>query len=184
MLLRGLVVGAVWVASGAWAQGQRAVHLESLACGVGTARFTVKRYAADAPQNGGAKPRFAQVHEYPAAPALEPAPTSEARLYVLDEVALPPDVIGRLRMKLGMDGTWLGTMDGGFWMSFDIVPGTHHLCATDDATALMPLRAEAGKTYYVRYSTPGGVASLELLNEDQGAYLVKSSPRIVAVPKR
>jgi hypothetical protein len=105
-------------------------------------------------------------------------------------------------VRVGLDGVWQGATLGPSYLFFSVEPGEHHLCADIKPGILVPgqvvslfhLTAEAGKVYYFRARTMGGrsegLASyhsisidLDLLNSDEGRFLVESSPLSVSSQK-
>jgi hypothetical protein len=98
--------------------------------------------------------------------------------------------------RVGMDGTWAGAANLGSYMSFTVEPGEHHLCTNWQSrfagrkkpVGLTSLAAEAGKAYYFRMrlvaSSNQTFIDLDLVNADEGQYLVASSPMSESHPKK
>jgi hypothetical protein len=108
--------------------------------------------------------------------------------------------------RVGVDGAWVGATRGDSYLFFSVEPGEHHLCADwvsslvpgGRAVALYGFTAEPGKVYYFRARTTGGPASmadrnglgdaasidLDLVNADEGKYLVASKTFIASHPKK
>ena len=105
-------------------------------------------------------------------------------------------------VRVGLDGAWVGATQGDSYLFFTVEPGEHHLCADIRPGILTPgrlvslfgLTAEAGSVYYFRARTTGGPSAavapdktisidLDLLNSDEGKFLVASSPLSVSNPK-
>ncbi len=93
--------------------------------------------------------------------------------------------------KIGLDGAWLGAMQGNSFLTVSVSPGAHHLCANWEShakmlshlVALHGFLAEEGKTYYFGItsfiSTELGGSdgfTLSALNEDEGRMLVSAYP--------
>jgi hypothetical protein len=122
-------------------------------------------------------------------PAVQPG---KALVYVVEDQKTKN--VFDVTIRVGLDGAWVGADRGNSYLFFNVEPGVHHLCAgwttgsSENLFTLANLTAEAGKTYYFRARTLGSVASasgnpegevfvfdLDLLNEDQGQYLVARS---------
>jgi len=84
--------------------------------------------------------------------------------------------------RVALDGSWLGASCLGTYISAEISPGQHHLCANIQAKtdyknkALFSFLAEPGKTYYFRATTilgmdPNAAIHLDALNSDEGGML-------------
>jgi hypothetical protein len=107
-------------------------------------------------------------------------PSDKAFVYVIAE--------GPITARVGLNGAWVGALEGDSHMSFTVDPGEHHVCASwqsffskgNKLVALSSFTAEAGKAYYFRLrTTPQGdhafLLDLDLLNSDQGSYMVLKS---------
>ena len=103
-------------------------------------------------------------------------------------------------VRVGLDGAWVGATLGDSYLFFTVEPGEHHLCADIKPGILSPgrtvslfgLTAEAGGVYYLRARTEGGredlgsktiSIDLDLLNSDEGKFLVALSPLSVSKSK-
>lgn len=108
-------------------------------------------------------------------------------------------------VRVGIDGAWIGATRGNSYLFFSAGPGEHHLCAnvtkgvlsSGRRISLFGLTTEAGKIYYLRARTTGGLSSafdrnglddtlsidLDLVNGDEGKFLVASFPVSVSHPK-
>jgi hypothetical protein len=101
---------------------------------------------------------------------------------------------------LGMDGKWVGAVSGkGDYFPLPIDPGEHHLCAqftTRTGPGMLPLikikdialhslDAKSGQTYYVdlRVTMPYSGLTFDLLDPDEGKYLLASSTFSTSHPK-
>lgn len=145
----------------AMAQNDAAIEKAKSACGPGRAHFDVEAtdYTNSVTQ-----------------------PTSgKALVYVIAE--------GPITARIGLNGAWVGAVEGNSHLSFPVDPGEHHVCASwqsiffkgNDAVALSSFTVEAGKIYYfrVRATIQGKYApsllDMEPLNPDQGSYMVLKS---------
>ena len=117
---------------------------------------------------------------------VEPEP-GKARIYV----------IGRdnrwcggcaIIARVGLNGVWVGAINGDSYLTVSIDPGEHHLCTNwqsqlsyrSNQVALANLTAEAGKIYYFRMrlltqETGPALLDLDPVNSDEGRYLVLTS---------
>jgi hypothetical protein len=91
---------------------------------------------------------------------------------------------GRLTSPFGVDGKWVGPVNGGRYFFVAIEPGEHHICAM--LQSFLPLRgpkvsvhslkAESGGTYYFRTRmvgiSTGFVLQLDQLDSDEGRWFV------------
>jgi hypothetical protein len=91
--------------------------------------------------------------------------------------------------RVGLNGDWIGAVNGNSFVSSSVAPGEHHLCtqwqsrfsSRSKYLALANFTAEAGKTYYfrMRLIRQGQQAppflDLEQINSDQGKYMVLTS---------
>ncbi|HWS17084.1 MAG TPA: hypothetical protein VN223_03680 [Candidatus Elarobacter sp.] len=108
----------------------------------------------------------------------------KALIYVISD---QPGTVARI----GMDNAWVAALEGNTHLSFSVGPGEHHFCANWQSifsarskyVALSSLNAEAGKVYYlrIRFTIQGEhgppLLDLDVINEDQGRYLVLGSRR-------
>ena len=143
------------------------------ACGPGNVSFKVK---LDDTQHTLAQP--------------EPG---KARVYFIHESGAPWQ-LGYPTSKQGIDGAWVGANHGNSYFSVSVEPGEHHLCVAlqtsiyEDRIELAHFTAEAGKVYYYRtrlvLSRSVDLLELELIDSDQGKYLIVSFPLSVSTPKK
>src|SRR5579859_48548 len=98
-------------------------------------------------------------------------------------------------VRIGLDAAWAAAVDFGSYTSFSVEPGEHHLCTnwqsffagSKKPVGLANLTAEAGKVYYFRVRVPAlnhPVIDLDLVNADEGQYLVASSKMSESHPKK
>lgn len=162
---------ALLFAASALAQGQPAKP--TAACGPGNVSFKVK---LDDTQHTPSQP--------------EPG---KARIYFIHESG-GAGTLAYPTTKLGIDGAWVGANHDDTYFSVSVAPGEHHLCATlqssrvDQRVELAHFTAEAGKVYYYRtrlvLSRSVDLLELELIDSDQGKYLVATFPLSVSTPKK
>lgn len=107
--------------------------------------------------------------------------SGKALVYVIAE--------GQITARIGLNGAWVGAVEGDSHMFFPVDPGEHHVCASwqsifskeNNVVALSSFTAEAGKVYYfrVRATIQGKYApnllDMEPINSDQGSYMVLKS---------
>ena len=97
--------------------------------------------------------------------------------------------------RIGLDGAWVGAIREESHMHFSLAPGEHHLCANwqsrlgarNKRVALAGFTAEAGKVYFFRLRLVEGsrdILDLDLLNNDQGQYLVAASRLSESQPQK
>jgi hypothetical protein len=147
------------------------------------------------------------VHFQTVSDAQPPDPQLEAGkalVYVIEDQRFKG--IRDATARVGVDGAWVGATRGDSYLFFTVEPGDHHLCADwvsslvpgGRAVALYGFTAEAGRIYYFRARTIGGPASmaeknglgdaasidLDLVNSDEGKYLVASKPFIASHTKK
>ena len=132
--------------------------------------------------------------------APPPAQTEpgKALVYVAEDFPTVQPNIGSPRIKIGLDGAWMGATHGRSYLFFSVDPGEHHLCIKWQSSlerfsklaSFARLNAEAGKTYYFRaritYSSQWANEYLDLdpVDPDEGQYLVASSPLATSHPKK
>ncbi len=94
-------------------------------------------------------------------------------------------------VRIGMDGAWMGADYNNSYLSFDVEPGEHHLCASwqthleksQKSTDVASFTAEAGKIYYfvAQITITGGDSvapvafSFNPVDADEGKWRLKSS---------
>jgi hypothetical protein len=100
-----------------------------------------------------------------------------------------------------MDGNWIGANAAHSYISIAADPGEHHFCvegkffmgSKGEQIALTSLVAEPGKTYFLRARLvptwrvdrkASNVFDFELINPDQGKYLMEASAYSTSHPKR
>jgi hypothetical protein len=163
-------------AASALAQDQTAIAAAESACGPKGVKFGVK---PDTTQH----------------PAPQPEP-GKALVYVVEDLGQCAACTGHgaflsgvnmALTRVGMDGNWMGANRGNSYLFFAVDPGEHHLCINwqsalevrSRAFAMANFTAEEGKIYYFRARVFPGKDDysfdLDLLNSDQGKFLVASS---------
>jgi hypothetical protein len=170
----------------AYAQDQAAMAAAQSACGPKDVKFNVKLDTAQHP-----------------APQAEPG---KALVYVVEDLGQCADCTGQGKefftdvsmalTKVAMDGTWMGANHGNSYLFFAADPGEHHLCINwqsafvvrSRAFAMANFTAEEGKTYYFRARVFPGKDDysfdLDMVNSDQGKFLVASSVFAISHPKK
>jgi hypothetical protein len=105
------------------------------------------------------------------------------------------DVSGAV-IRIGVDGAWIGASRGNSYLFFSTMPGEHHLCANWQSSlperarafSMAGFTAEAGKVYYFRARLFPGHGDysfdLDLINSDEGKFLVASSTFCVSHAKK
>jgi hypothetical protein len=91
---------------------------------------------------------------------------------------------GHLTSPFGVDGKWVGAINGGRYFFVAIDPGEHHICAMLQSflpprgpkVSVHSLKAASGGTYYFRTRmvgiTTGFVLQLDQLDSDEGRWFV------------
>jgi hypothetical protein len=91
--------------------------------------------------------------------------------------------------RIGLNGDWVGAINGKSYLSFSVAPGDHHLCANWQSVfaarskrlSLTNFNAEAGKIYYFRMRLINQgehyppILDLDAINSDEGKYMVLTS---------
>jgi len=151
----------------ALSQDKAAVSAAEAGCGPQDARFEVK---ADELQH----------------PAFSPE-DGKALIYVVAD--------GHLTSIFGVDGKWVGAVNGARYFFVPIEPGEHHLCAMLQSflsqrgprVSVHSLKAERGGTYYFRTRmvgiSTGFVLQLDQLDSDEGRWFVAWSKFSTSHPK-
>jgi hypothetical protein len=170
----------ILIAASVCAQDSAPASLPLSACGPMSVNFQIKM--------GDTQP-----------PNVTPEP-GKALVYVIEDQQFK--AAKNVIVRIGLDGAWVGATRGDSYLSFPVEPGKHHLCAditpgllsTRRPVSLFGLTTEAGGVYYFRARTTGGPSSamegnglndtisidLDLLNRDEGKYLVAYSSRSVS----
>ena len=127
---------------------------------------------------GGCGPQHAKF-EVKSDESQHPAPTPEdgkALIYFVAD--------GHLTSVFGVDGKWVGAVNGGRYFFVSIDPGEHHICAMLQSflpergprVSVHSLKAEPGSSYYFRARmagiSTGFVLQLEPLDLDEGRWFV------------
>ena len=151
----------------AFGQDKAAVSATEAGCGPQDARFEVK---SDESQH--------------------PTPTPEdgkALIYFVAD--------GHLTNPFGVDGKWVGAVNGGRYFFVPIEPGEHHVCAMLQSfltergprVSVHSLKAEPGGSYYFRTRmvgiSSGFVLHLDQWDSDEGRWFVAWSKFSTSHPK-
>ena len=158
----------------AFAQDQSAIDKAKSACGPDDVKFDVKTSDTGAP---AATPQ-----------------TGKALVFLIGQDLTTCSGCGTVA-RVGLDGAWAGAIQLGSYMAFTVDPGEHHLCTNwqswfaghNKPVGLTSFTAEAGKVYYFRTRVFAGkqiYLDLTLVNDDEGKYLVASSPVSESHPKK
>ena len=119
-------------------------------------------------------------------PAFSPE-DGKALIYVVAD--------GHLTSIFGVDGKWVGAVNGGRYFFVPIEPGEHHLCAMLQSflpqrgprVSVHSLKAEPGGSYYFRTRmvgiSTGFVLQLDQLDSDEGRWFVAWSKFSTSHPK-
>jgi hypothetical protein len=116
----------------------------------------------------------------------------KARIYFVHQLGNgngPWTGTGQPTFPIGLDGNWVGAVHDSSFFFVDVAPGEHHVCVLEqtyrrtggDSLELMPLRVEAGNSYFVltRMEITGsnmGNFSLSEANRDMGQFLIDTLP--------
>jgi hypothetical protein len=91
------------------------------------------------------------------------------------------------QVKVAVDGEWRAATARHSYAAFTVSPGDHNLCAATvhKFKVWIPLRADAGKIYFVSEMTPGIISrpALELLQEDNARAQMASLKVSLSHPK-
>jgi len=165
----------IFLAISACAQDRAAVAAAQAACGPKNTKFDARQ-------------------DHTKHPTPEPDP-DKALVYVVQEMGETKCTDCALT-RVAVDGAWVGANQGSSYFFFWTEGGEHHLCinwqswleARSQAVALANFTAGAGKVYYFRTRIfPGHqdyFFDLDLINSDQGKYLVAASLFSVSHPKK
>lgn len=84
-----------------------------------------------------------------------------------------PTMMGnKVQSKLAVDGKIVGINRGDNYFFFTLEPGEHYFCSQSENRSVLPLKVEAGKTYYLQQKVKMGFAKartkLVVLNKEKG----------------
>jgi hypothetical protein len=144
---------------------------------------------------GADNPSFA-TRKDPADPAAAQPHPEQALVYVIEQMPSAPFISTKVRV--GIDGKWVGVTEPQTYMTFLLEPGVHHLCThyqgqlalgEEGGTILHRLNLEAGKIYYILYrglfiKDSGEVAFLDQVDADEGRMLLQMSDHVTSNPKK
>ena len=155
-----VILAVIFLSCAAFAQNDAAIANAKAACGPDKIHFDVEAT------------NFTESITQPA--------SGKAFVYVIAQ--------DEITSRIGLDGAWVGAVEGDSHMSFSVDPGEHHLCASwqsaflkgNRVVGLSSFTAEAGKVYYFRVRATQRESALSLLdlepmNSDQGIYTVLKS---------
>ncbi len=124
---------------------------------------------------------------------VAPADAGKALVYVFEDIERGPT------MKVGLDGAWIGANKGKSYFFFSVDPGDHKVCTNWQSGTFketskrigsaMTLKAEAGKTYYLRTqiyerSEHDHNVKLEPVETAEGQFLISASAFSTSHPKK
>jgi hypothetical protein len=123
--------------------------------------------------------------------ALAQPEPGKARVYFVQDIGAV-SCLGSCGAKIGLDGAWAGANKQNSYFSVSVEPGEHHLCANTSSqfsprsVALAHFTAEAGKEYYFRmrpFLAKDQLPDIELIDSDEGKFLIASYPLSMSHPK-
>src|ERR1700719_822533 len=142
---------------------------------------------------GGCGPQKAQYEVTLGAPdkgAIAPSP-GKARVYVIEIVGTNDT---GATTRVGVDGNWVGANTGKGYISFEVDPGGHNICADWQSIlkarqqdgAAMVTRAEEGRTYYfvVGILVQALDFNLTEVDEAEGQWLLSISQKSMWTQKK
>ncbi|MGO9087142.1 MAG: DUF2846 domain-containing protein [Candidatus Sulfotelmatobacter sp.] len=132
-----------------------------------------------------------------AQPPAQPDP-GKALVFVAEDFTQVQAGVGSPRIKVALDGTWIGATHGKSFLFFQVAPGEHHLCIKwqsglerfSKLASFAHLTADPGKTYYFRsritFSSQWATEYLDLdaLDPDEGQYMVATSSLVASHAKK
>ena len=143
----------------------------------------------------GCGPQSTQYHVTLGAPdkgAIAPSP-GKARVYVVEILGANNTGTG-ITTRVGVDGNWVGANTGKGYISFEVDPGDHNICADWQSSleqrqrdgAAMVMRAEEGGTYYFVVAILVQALDFNLTEADEaeGQWLLSISQKSVATQKK
>ncbi len=120
-------------------------------------------------------------------PAGQPEPGKALVYFFVDFVTAPT-------MRVGVDGNWVGANYGKSYFFFQVDPGEHNVCtewqsgtfkkSSERIGEAMHIKAEAGKTYYLRLIFAYQRMQLETADEAEAHFLIGSSLFATSQPKK
>jgi hypothetical protein len=135
-----------------------------------------------------------ETHESSNSPPAQAEP-GKALVFVVEDYKPLGNVVGKPRLIIGLDGTWIGATHGYSYLYFPAQSGEHHLCVSEQShlgvlakVAFARFHAEPGKVYYFRaremeFRTTQYL-DLDSIDPDEGKYLVGSAQLIASKPKK
>jgi len=163
--------------------------------------FAVSAFAQDQPSQSACGPAATRFDTQTVTQkSTAEAEVGKSQVYVIEVFDKVVGELSRPTLRVGVDGAWMGADKGNSYLSFAVNPGEHHLCASWQSrlrrfsreAAFAGFTAEPGKTYYfrARITEHGGSTGastfsldLDLVNSDEGKYLVASSAFSISHPK-
>jgi len=169
LLLSALLLAAVQARAAAVLQG---------ACGDDSSKFEVTAQQ-DAPK-----------------PAFAPPSAGKSLIVLIERNSYKTTYFGYATVRFGIDGGWIGANYGNSYLTAEVDPGVHRVCANwqpasfstakktdaENKSAVDTFTAEAGKVYFIMATVvveshtegvPNHSIFLSKLNDDEGASRVK-----------
>ena len=167
--------------------------LLALALPQAKAQQTAQDFPAAIAACGPAKLDFdVKSDKYVAPPPQVPA--GKVLVYLFENVPRLP--LHGVKVRVGVDGKWVGATEGETYLSFLVDPGVHHLCVwakatgwypMEDGIALHGINAKPGKPYYFRTriapSQDSATTLLDAIDDDQAQLLLQTSAHATSHPK-
>ncbi len=142
---------------------------------------------------GPQKTQYRVTLDAPDKGVIAPSP-GKARVYVMEIVGSSNNTDTGITTRVGMDGNWVGANSGKGYISFEVDPGRHNICADwqssiearqRDGGAIV-MTAEEGETYYFVVGVL--VQALEFtvteVDEAEGQWLLSISQKSVGTQKK
>jgi hypothetical protein len=121
---------------------------------------------------------------------IAPSP-GKARIYVIEIVGTNQ---AGVTTRVGVDGNWVGANSGKGYISFEVDPGGHNVCADWQSSlktrqqdgGAMVMKAEEGRTYYFAVGVLAQALDFNLteVDEAEGQWLLAISQKSVWAQKK
>jgi hypothetical protein len=141
---------------------------------------------------GPQKTEYRVILEAPDKGVIAPSP-GKARVYVVELLAANNMNTG-ITTRVGVDGNWVGANTGRGYMTFEVDPGSHYICADWQSSmeqrqrdgAAIAMKAAEGETYYFVISILAQALDFSLTEADEaeGQWLLSISQKSVATQKK
>jgi hypothetical protein len=117
----------------------------------------------------------------------------KAQIYFIHDAG-SGSLIAYPTVKVALDGEWIGANHGNSYFSVAIDPGQHHICINlqsslvEQRVELAHFTANADSVYYFRtrlvMSRSVELLELDLIDSDQGKYLIATFPLSISKAKK